>query len=501
MLCCECGGPIEPEERYVGLSPFWHWECSDAARGLDEAYPPLPDVSVAGVELPIPAPEGLKYHDYQLDGIRYMLAHLTAHGGVIVADDMGLGKTIQTIGVVNTDPSIRTVLVVCPLSVKPNWRSEWAKWRVRSGVDFQFTTYESAKKMSAKDNWDLLIVDEAHRCKNVSRKTDQTRAVEALAKRARLRILLSGTPNTGRPADLWPLLRMANPQVWDDTRAVKMGLGRGWMFTTYLGKFCEGHAGGVALESLAELGRALRASCVLRRHKRDVLGLPDPAIERVELGMPDQEVLAPIRDSDLLTASGKLRMKEIARAWVVSELAKVPQVAAHVRTVLRATSKVVIFGHHEAALEHLEVELAEFKAVLLNGKTKEGDRKAAIKAFQTDDECRVFIGSIGAAKEGITLTRAHHVVFATGAWRPSDIEQAYCRCHRYRNDGPQRVVTVQRLVLDTAIDDKMQEIELKKSKIVAAMWGDIVLSPDDILELSRTASTGGDDCDDDDDGE
>src|SRR5262249_9271925 len=60
---------------------------------------------------------------YQLDGI----AFAAAAGRAILADDMGLGKTLQGIGVAELlarQTGIRRVLIVCPASVKSQWRSE-----------------------------------------------------------------------------------------------------------------------------------------------------------------------------------------------------------------------------------------------------------------------------------------------------------------------------------------------------------------------------------------
>ena len=60
---------------------------------------------------------------YQLDGIAFAVGA----GRAILADDMGLGKTIQAIGVaelLRREFGIRKVLVVCPASLKSQWRNE-----------------------------------------------------------------------------------------------------------------------------------------------------------------------------------------------------------------------------------------------------------------------------------------------------------------------------------------------------------------------------------------
>src|SRR5204862_1587732 len=60
---------------------------------------------------------------YQLDGIAFAVGA----GRAILADDMGLGKTIQGVGVAELlarEANVRKVLVVCPASLKSQWRNE-----------------------------------------------------------------------------------------------------------------------------------------------------------------------------------------------------------------------------------------------------------------------------------------------------------------------------------------------------------------------------------------
>jgi hypothetical protein len=75
----------------------------------------------------IPAPAGLEYLPYQKAGIAYAMERRNT----LIADEMGLGKTIEAIGVINADPSIKSVLVVCPATLKLNWQNELNKWLVR----------------------------------------------------------------------------------------------------------------------------------------------------------------------------------------------------------------------------------------------------------------------------------------------------------------------------------------------------------------------------------
>ena len=73
----------------------------------------------------VPSPFGLEYLPYQKAGIEFAVAK----GNALIADEMGLGKTIQAIGVVNFK-NAKKILVVCPATLKSNWKRELQKWLV-----------------------------------------------------------------------------------------------------------------------------------------------------------------------------------------------------------------------------------------------------------------------------------------------------------------------------------------------------------------------------------
>lgn len=75
-------------------------------------------------DIDIPVPMGLSYLPYQRAGIAFGLKN----PGVLIADEPGLGKTIQAIGIMNADPKMRHILIVCPASLKNNWARELNKW-------------------------------------------------------------------------------------------------------------------------------------------------------------------------------------------------------------------------------------------------------------------------------------------------------------------------------------------------------------------------------------
>ena len=102
-------------------------------------------------------------------------------------------------------------------------------------------------------------------------------------------------------------------------------------------------------------------------------------------------------------------------------------------------------------------------AVLLVGDTPMADRQAAVDRFQTDPSCKVFVGSIGAAGVGITLTAASHVVFCELPWVPGEVSQAEDRCHRI---GQRESVLVQHLVVAGTLDATMAKRIVAKQEVI-----------------------------------
>jgi SWI/SNF-related matrix-associated actin-dependent regulator 1 of chromatin subfamily A len=158
----------------------------------------------------IPAPEGLAYFPYQLEGIRFVLER----EGTLLADEMGVGKTIQAIGVINADPSIKSVLIVCPAVMRLVWKRELGLWLSfqrtigvvgidRDAADKQIIicNYDrlSTRWLQAKlacHLWGLAILDESHFCKSPDAK--RTRLATSIQAERRLARSCSRTSRSRR---------------------------------------------------------------------------------------------------------------------------------------------------------------------------------------------------------------------------------------------------------------------------------------------------------------
>lgn len=449
----------------------------------------------------IPRPEGLEYLPYQRAGINYAMQR----EATLIGDEMGLGKTIQGIGVVNATPDAQNVLVICPASLKINWQREIEKWLVHdlsvgivqgtkasswldtNVVVINFEVVAKHLERIKKRDWDIIIIDEAHRLKNP--KAARTKAILGSPRsgkepiQAKRRILLTGTPICNRPIELHPLAGYLAPKqfgnFWNFAKRYA-GARRtdfGWDFS--------------GATNLDELHKRLRRHCMVRRLKSEVLtDLPAKVRQVVtisaegfeefieaEKGVSDERAAALRRLHALKAVAAKegtddyddeieqLRKEERTAFTEMSKrrrdlaIAKAPLVVEHLQDI---DHPVVVFAHHKAVVDILVEGLGRENCVVVTGETKMEDRQKAVDRFQAG-EVQYFIGNIQAAGVGLTLTKSSHVVFAELDWVPGNVSQAEDRCHRI---GQEDSVLCQHIVVDGSMDADMAARIVAKQQVI-----------------------------------
>jgi ATP-dependent DNA helicase len=186
----------------------------------------------------------VEMRDYQLKGVRWIIALYQNGLNGILADQMGLGKTVQTIGFLSHlrhKGILGPYLIIGPLSTTPNWVNEFkrfcpefpvilyhgtkqdrAELRMKHmptsgkiGAEFPVvvTSFEivmADRKFLQKYNWKYLVVDEGHRLKNFDCKL--VRELKCIPTANKL--LLTGTPLQNNLPELWSLLHFLLPDVF-----------------------------------------------------------------------------------------------------------------------------------------------------------------------------------------------------------------------------------------------------------------------------------------------
>lgn len=459
----------------------------------------------ANADIDIPVPDGLALLPYQKAGVAYALSR----PGTLFADEMGLGKTVQAIATANAIKA-RRILVVCPASLMMNWRNEIMRWqtlglpvhiirpgcKMRDDDGWHIINYDIVRRyvMIKEISWDVAIFDETHYLKNGKalrtrfllggRKSKIGEDAQAPVE-AKVKLLLTGTPITNLPAEVFSLIHYLDPKRWSSMAA-------------FAKRYCGAVYNGFVVQmgraqNLDELQERLRATVMVRRLKSDVLTELPPkrrqvvtvevdgaedlvAVERESQERTDNAIAAANyavqkaesegTDEEYRAAVANLRktqlvaFEEMAKARHNLAMKKVPAVVEHLENT---SGKVVVFAHHKDVVAALRTALLAHNVAVITGDTPVADRHGQVARFQTDPTCRFFIGNIQAAGVGITLTAASHVVFAELDWVPANLSQAEDRCHRI---GQLDSVLVQHLVVDGSLDQRMASLLIEKQEVI-----------------------------------
>ncbi|MDR3199463.1 MAG: DEAD/DEAH box helicase [Planctomycetaceae bacterium] len=436
---------------------------------------------------------------YQLDGIAFVVGT----GRAILADDMGLGKTIQGIGVAELlarEIDIKKVLIICPASVKSQWKSEIAKFAphrtaqlVLGGSSERFDQYGNNTFFTIcnyeqvirdmlpieQTRWDLIILDEGQRIKNWEAKT--ARAVKALS--SPYALILSGTPMENRIDELYSVV-----QFVDDRR----------LLPAY--RFFHRHrivedSGRVAgYKNLDELREQLKP-ILLRRTKESVqIDLPERTVEVVRIAPTEEQLsmhaghmqtVAGIVGKKYLTEMDLLRLQKALLAARMSAdstylvdkqepsySSKLDRLFELLEELLSEYDrKIVLFSEWTTMLNLIEPIFEQYKTryVRLDGSVPQKKRQLFVREFTEEPECRVFL-TTNAGSVGLNLQAANTVVNVDLPWNPAILEQRIGRAHRM---GQQRHVQVFLLVTENTIEEQMlQTISAKHDLALASLDAD-----------------------------
>ncbi len=467
--------------------------------------------------------------DYQLQAAETVLRRM--RGRAILADEVGLGKTIEA-GLVLIELRLRglarRVLVVCPSGLVAQWHEELERkfslatcvlgsdgpGSSLTGSDppVAIASLPTARRSPMRErlveqDWDLVVVDEAHRARNPS--TASSRLVRDL--RTRHLLLLTATPVENRLSDLFHLVSLVAPGVLGTSQ-----------------QFRARHAaqGTGAPRALASLRAAMDGVMVRHRRSQVALMLPRRLAETLVVAPTDAEAevyaavaervrsdgraSSPSRGMALRSAlrlagsspaavgevAAKLGWDDLQRplAALASTTRRTAKAEALLETLdrLGATAtgteqpaeKVLVFTAFRRTQAHLVDVLGEagVRVALYHGAMSRREKEAAITAFRSDVAVLV---STEAAGEGRNLQFCHQMVNFDLPWNPMQIEQRLGRLHRI---GQEHDVTVVNLVARGTIEERILAVLEEKINLFELVVGelDMILGRiDDDYDLER----------------
>ena len=427
---------------------------------------------------------------YQEDGYRWM-CRLSAWGaGACLADDMGLGKTVQAIAILLNRASNGPALVVSPVSVQPNWKSEVNRFAPTLNVktltagdrsetlasigafDLLVVSYgllQSEEEALASVDWATVVLDEAHAIKNYNTKTSKA----AMSLKSGFRIILTGTPIQNHLGEMWNLFQFINPGL----------LGT-------LNHFTENFIKPEDINARKHL-KKLISPFILRRIKSTVLDELPPKTEiirKIELSKEEMAFYEALRRSAIEAIQKDEGPQGAKHLKALAEITKLRQACCNPKMVTPKidleSTKLSVFmeiatelkenGHRALVFSQFVTHLAivrealdsqGFKYQYLDGSTTTAKREEAVKKFQAG-EGDLFLISLKAGGLGLNLTAADFVIHLDPWWNPAIEDQASDRAHRIGQDRP---VTVYRLVAEHTIEEKIIQLHNTKRDLADSL--------------------------------
>lgn len=420
-------------------------------------------------------------YQYQSDGIKLLYSILTnrAERAAMLCDPPGAGKTPQAIGVLDSLNAKKT-LIICPASLKENWRREIARWSAQlltvqvlntssdaiTDADVIVVSYHLAVRMQeevSKKMFDFLILDEAHVCKSASSQIARTVLVTLWA-RCRYRLLITGTPlPNGRAVEAYTTFSRCNYGdfgSWDAFRA----------------RYCieERTPWGVSYsrsKNLSELKEKSKGFMV-RRSKEEVLQqLPGLVRQNLHVRLPQMAIFSLEKELDIdaivnaVENEIPLEGEHITTARRKLAMLKAPRIVEAINDTLSEVGQVVVFVHHRELYNYI---MENFSSIVgINGLTPSHERQYAVDIFQSGG-AEIFLASLKAANTGLTLTKASHLIMAEYDWVPSVNEQAEGRIYRVSQN---EICRVQYVVAADSLDEKILSVVQRKQRKIEEAIG------------------------------
>ncbi|GHT51057.1 helicase [Bacteroidia bacterium] len=399
---------------------------------------------------------------YQTEGVKFALFRKAA----IIADEMGLGKTIQAIATAILKKQVfgfRKTLVVCPATLKSQWKKEIEKFTdekavIVSGIPeerekqyldthsfFFIINYETVLRDSQAINradFDFLILDEAQKIKNYETKT----ASSIRRLKAKHTLVITGTPIENRLIDIFSIISAIDPYFF----------GPLWEFSYQHCLFDHEKPNKInGYYDLNQLNEKL-SDILIRREKNGVLSQL-PTVQQIDIPIslsPLQEeyhgsymrgVVSIIRkkfltpyDLQKLTLLLNSARMVCDSTFLVDEatnespkLEELKDILLEKLDICNTNRKIIIFSEwikvHKLVGQLLRTNNIGF--VELNGKVPVNLRGELIKKFESDANCKIFL-STEAGGAGLNLQAADILINFELPWNPAKKNQRIGRIDR-----------------------------------------------------------------------
>jgi len=427
-------------------------------------------------------PEIVPY-DFQIAGIEF----LASNKNVLLADEVGLGKTLQAI-IASLHLGCKKILVICPASVKGQWKNEILKFTTKNcvvidgtpkqrqkqysqDVTFYILNYELIMKDLSTLNtrvWDMIIADEISRIKNWKSKTKNA----LIRIRTNFKIGISATPIENNIQELHSIFTWINPNI----------LSSYWNFINEYCYFSSNMYGGYFITGIKDAKRLHETlkEGMIRRKKAEVYR-ELPAIIHNEYYIPltstQQKMYEEIRNNILNLVQKEefddnvlnqiMYLREICNSPRLlnpdlKENGKVDEIVEIVKQ-FSSEHKIVIFSQWTKFLDLLGEEFNNnnIQFTSIRGDIPQEIRELNIQKFNTDPCLKILLSS-DAGNMGLNLQIADVLIHCDLLWNPQKMIQREGRIHRI---GQEKVANVITIMTQDTIEEYVYSLLKNKSDL------------------------------------
>ena len=450
-----------------------------------------------------------KLFAHQQDAYDFALDAFEKGKAVALLADMGTGKSMMTIAITGTleaEKDVKKMLVVCPKSIVGVWEDEFRKFadyryaltvldgtmeKKRSAFNYMqgaalqiiVVNYESCWRLESEiTKWkpDLIVCDESSKIKTPS--ASQSKALHRLGRQSKYNIILTGTPITGSPLDIFSQYKFLDDSIFGTS--FYLFRNRYAILGGYQNRMIVGYR---HLDELVEKVHSI----AFRIKIEDAVDLPPFIDETRAITLePKAQSLYRMLEQDCYAelANGKvtarnvltqlLRLAQCTGGFIRDDIkgeaqqvsgAKLDALEDIIDTCLDEEKKVVVFARFVPEIEAIAAMLKKKKIGYAQIYGATTDRADQVKKFQEDAEVKVFIGQLQTTGMGLTLTAANVAVFYSLDFSYANYEQSRARIHRI---GQKQKCLYIHLVGKGTVDEKILNALKHKGDIAKIMVDD-----------------------------
>jgi len=332
----------------------------------------------------------------------------------------------------------------------------------------------------------LMAVDESTTVKTPTAK--RTKNIIDLGRAAKYKRILTGSPVTKNPLDLYSQCEFLDPYLLDFSSY--------YAFRNRYAEMKTMHIRGRSIQVVNEFKNLGELSDTIQNFsyrvlKEDCLDLPDKIFTKRHIALtPDQfKVYQQMKKQAIAVLNGKVT----STMTVLTQLMRLHQITCghftaddgttqllpnnritELMNILEETEgKAIIWANYQRdvnqIIQHIVKEYGQGSVVDYYGLTPQDERQENIKKFQNGDECRFLVGTTQTGGYGITLTKANTVIYYSNGYDLEKRLQSEDRAHRI---GQKKAVTYIDIICEDTVDEKIVKALREKINIASEVLGE-----------------------------